>query len=117
MSDENEDGQESPELREYRRGARAWLREAMKPLARDDQGTLEDPDGVEPSAERVRHARAMQKKVFAGITFPVECGGQGLTLDHERIFEEEAVGYDMPTRIFAYSINILGATLVAFGSH
>src|SRR5581483_8157798 len=50
-------------------------------------------------------------------TFPVEYGGQGLTLEHERVFNEEAAGYAMPPTNFGVSINILGATLVEFGTH
>ena len=63
----------------------------------------------------------MQQKLFdagyAGITFPIEYGGQGHTLEHERVFNEEAVGYDMPPTNFGVSINILGATLVQYGNH
>jgi alkylation response protein AidB-like acyl-CoA dehydrogenase len=117
----DDERRETPELREYRLGARAWLREHMTPLRRLDDGSFEDPDGFEPSLERVTEARRLQARVFAGgyagITYPREYGGQGLTLDHERIFLEESRGYDMPTRIFAYSLNILGPTLVEFGNH
>jgi alkylation response protein AidB-like acyl-CoA dehydrogenase len=38
-------------------------------------------------------------------------------LAHERILMEEASGYDLPFRFFGVSINILGATLAAFGTH
>jgi alkylation response protein AidB-like acyl-CoA dehydrogenase len=109
---DHDDPTDSPELREYRLAARAWLRATMVPLPRRDD---------EPSPERIQRARALQRVVFdggyAGITFPREYGGQGLTLDHERVFLEESEGYETPTRIFAYSLNILGATLVAFGNH
>ena len=54
---------------------------------------------------------------YAGISFPVEYGGQGLTLDHERVFREEAMGYAMPPTNFGVSVNILGATLIEFGTH
>jgi alkylation response protein AidB-like acyl-CoA dehydrogenase len=118
---DHDDPTDSPELREYRLAARAWLRATMVPLPRRDDGSFEDLDGIEPSPERIQRARALQHVVFdggyAGITFPREYGGQGLTLDHERVFLEESKGYETPTRIFAYSLNILGATLVAFGNH
>lgn len=38
-------------------------------------------------------------------------------MEHERVFTEEAAGYDMPSTNFGVSINILGATLVAYGTH
>ena len=119
-STDTNDGRDSDELREYRLAARAWLAEHMTPLRRLDDGSWEDPDGFEPSPERVARARELQARLFdagyAGITYPPEYGGQGLTLDHEQVFLEESAGYDMPTRVFAYSINILGMTLVEFGN-
>lgn len=112
---------EGDELREYRLAARSWLATTMVPRTRRQDGSLEDPDGFEPSAERFARARHLQRIVFeggyAGITYPREYGGQGLSIDHERVFLEEAEPYETPTRIFAYSLNILGPTLIAFGSH
>jgi alkylation response protein AidB-like acyl-CoA dehydrogenase len=106
---------ESPQLREYRQQVRAWLAENMP------RGGGRDAQDDDPSPERLAEVKALQQKLhdagYAGFTFPVEDGGQGLTLDHERVFLEEAVGYDMPVRSFGVSINILGATLVAFGTH
>jgi alkylation response protein AidB-like acyl-CoA dehydrogenase len=118
---EHDDPTDPPELRAYRAATRAWLRETMVPLPRRGDGTFEDLDGFEPSPERIRRARELQRVVFdggyAGIAYPKEYGGQGLTLDHERVFLDESEGYEMPTRILAYSLNILGPTLVAFGDH
>jgi alkylation response protein AidB-like acyl-CoA dehydrogenase len=118
--DDYESG-DSTALHEYRLAARTWLSKTMVPRVRRDDGTLEDPDGLEPSQERFEHARELQRVVFeggyAGITYPREYGGQGLTIEHETVFLDEAERYEMPTRIFAYSLNILGPTLVAFGTH
>lgn len=112
---------ERPELREYRLRARDWLAANMTRLARRPDGTVELPDDSEPRPDRVARARDLQAKIYeagyAGFAFPVEYGGQGLTYDHERVFLEESGGYDMPTQVFAVSINILGATLAAFASH
>ena len=114
MSNEHLD---SPELREYRVQARDWLAAHMTPLRRDDDG---NPIVEGASAERFAHARALQARLseggYAGITFPVEYGGAGLDLDHERVFLEEAAGYDMPTWDFGVSLNICGMSLLRFGS-
>jgi alkylation response protein AidB-like acyl-CoA dehydrogenase len=108
---------ESKELHEYRVAAREWLVSNMPRLEDRPVG----PDDADPDEQRVAHARIAQAKLheagYAGFTFPVEYGGQGLTLDHERVFLEEAAGYDVPTRTFGVSINILGATLERFGNH
>jgi alkylation response protein AidB-like acyl-CoA dehydrogenase len=107
---------ESAELRAYRQQVRTWLAEN----AQRYEGP--DPDlDTNPSPERIAWGRAMQAKLhdagYAGFTYPVEYGGQGLTLDHERVFREEIAGYDIPTRMFGVSINILGATIAQFGTH
>jgi alkylation response protein AidB-like acyl-CoA dehydrogenase len=106
---------ERPELREYRLRARAWLAEN---IARVDLGAVPAEDD---RFERLQEYKDLQLKLYeagyAGFVFPVEYGGQGLTLGHERIFAEEAVGYEMPPTNFGVSINILGATLVEFGTH
>ena len=107
---------ERPELAEYRVATRAWLAGNLS------RYKGEDPDlAGDPTPERLVAARRTQAVLhaagYAGFTFPVEYGGQGLTLDHERVFLEEAAGYDVPTRLFGVSINILGATLAAYGTH
>jgi alkylation response protein AidB-like acyl-CoA dehydrogenase len=118
----DEDKIESPKLGAYRLQARAWLAENMAPLGQGDGGQVtavgEEDD---PSPARQAEARQLQAKLYeggyAGFTFAVEYGGQGLTLDHERVFLEEAAGYNVPVGAFGVSINILGATLAAFGTH
>ncbi len=110
------DGIETAELRAYRLQARQWLAGNMPRVA--DRREEEDDDAA---PDRAAEIRALQAKLYdagyAGFTFPVEYGGQGLTLDHERVFLDEAAGYDMPNRFFGVSINIIGATLARFGTH
>jgi alkylation response protein AidB-like acyl-CoA dehydrogenase len=112
----NEGTMESPALRAYRLEARAWLADN---IPRHPGRSLEDP--IDPTPEALAEAKATQRKLYdagyAGFTFPVEYGGQGLTLEHERIFLQEAAGYDIPLASFGVSINILGATLAEFGTH
>jgi alkylation response protein AidB-like acyl-CoA dehydrogenase len=112
---------ESPELQGYRLKARDWLAHNMPLVKRRDDGSVEIIDDDEPGSERRSEMRRRQAQLYeagyAGFTFPVEYGGQGLTLDHERVFLQEASGYDLPFGEFGVSINILGATLAAFGTH
>lgn len=78
---------------EFRRQARAWIEANLEPrraqTSREDR-TLED----------MAAARALQRRLFdagyAGLTFPVEHGGRGLTAAHERAFREEAADYVTP---------------------
>ena len=50
--------------------------------------------------DRRQRDRALQRTLFdggfAGICFPKEYGGQGLTAAHQRAFNEEVAGYEMP---------------------
>ena len=111
---------ESPELHAYREQARAWLAANMRPL-NAQAASRERRDDEDPNEEVMAEARRGQALIhqagYSGFTFPREYGGQGLTLDHERVFLEEAASYDVPVRHFGVSINILGATLAAFGTH
>ena len=54
---------------------------------------------------------------FAGICFPKEYGGLGLTIEHQHAFTEESLPYEMPLHLNVPNFSILGATLVDFGTH
>jgi len=106
----------SDNIEEYRLAARAWVAGNLR------RYVGEDPDLVsDPTPERLAEARRIQAALhaagYAGFTFPKEYGGQGLTVAHEQVFLREAAGYDVPTRLFGVSINIIGATIAAYGTH
>jgi len=107
-------GQE-PEIEpveEFRARARAWIREHLPPAP-------EDPD--DRTEARWAHERQLQRLLweggFAGICFPREYGGLGLTPAHQRAFTAEAEGYDMPFATNVPTLGILAATLVDVGTH
>jgi alkylation response protein AidB-like acyl-CoA dehydrogenase len=89
---------EQPDLEAYRRQARAWLAENLEPLAPGRGGHQRGGEAAEPVD--YRPARALQKKVYeagyAGIDWPAEYGGQGLSPAHARAFAEEALDYRLP---------------------
>lgn len=92
----------------FRARARIWI-----------EGNLEPRD---PSVSRpfdIESERALQARMFdagfAGFMFPVEYGGQGLTIEHQRAFFEEAAGYVTPS-YFGVSIGMLGATILDCGT-
>ena len=66
------------------------------------------------------HARdmAQQRKIhdagFAGVATPEAYGGQGLTLEHQRIWAEETDGYDTPNMMV--SLGIMLPTLLDHAS-
>ncbi len=106
---------ETVELHEYRLRARAWLQDNV---LRIEKRHL--PIDAEASVARLDEFRDLQRRLFeagySGFTFPLEYGGQGQTLEHERVFEEEATDYELPPVSFGVSINIIGATILEFGT-
>jgi alkylation response protein AidB-like acyl-CoA dehydrogenase len=106
---------DAAELETYRLGARSWLAEHMPRLP---QGT--DNWHMNVQDEMAVEARALQRTLFdggyAGICYPVEYGGQGLTRAHQRAFTQESMGYRMPTTFNVPTLTILAPTILDFGT-
>jgi len=96
------------DLEDYRRTARAWIIANLEPnqQARDGAGAnlrgLHEYTREQIEAERPKQ-RALYEAGYAGITWPVAYGGQGLSVEHERAFREEAAGHQLPDFGFAGS--------------
>ncbi|MCH2170046.1 acyl-CoA dehydrogenase family protein [Myxococcota bacterium] len=105
---ESNQSMETPE--EFQLRARAWLADNM-PRRPEGQGHLRNFD----------RCRELQKLLheggFAGVCFPAEYGGLGLTLEHQQALDEETMSYDMPLALNIPTFGIIGATLVEFGTH
>ena len=73
-----------------------WLEANMEPRPRVSR--LGGSDSRTP--EEIAASRILQRRLFdggwAGISYPKEYGGRGLTAAHERAFRQEALGYVMP---------------------
>jgi alkylation response protein AidB-like acyl-CoA dehydrogenase len=80
------------------------------------------PDNSEsaPADEMLATAKGFQARLydagFAGITWPAEFGGQGLSTVEQQSFDEEAAAYDLPTGVFMISMGMCGPTLVDLGT-
>ena len=100
-------------VEDFRLRARAWLADNMPPVPTEvaDRGEAGRRD-----VERVLQ-RTLFDGGFAGICFPAEYGGLGLTVEHQRAFTEESMPYDMPYSLNVPTLGILAATLVDFGTH
>ena len=104
----------------FRGRARTWLAENMRPsegdfMMRGYRGETEEEELVE-----IQHARDLQRQYyeagFAGICFPKEYGGQGLTLAHQRAFNQEVGGYEFPSVMQIPTFVPCGAVLLEFGT-
>ena len=91
----------------FRLRARAWLAEHMPRLP----PSAPTVDRAEDDATWVRD-RELQRMLwdggFAGICFPKEYGGLGLTIEHQHAFTEESLPYEMPVHLNVPNFSILG---------
>ncbi|ABW11064.1 acyl-CoA dehydrogenase domain protein [Parafrankia sp. EAN1pec] len=105
----------------FRRRARDWIRANLAPLpAGSGIGVMRAGASDEAELAAVARQREIQRMFFdagfAGIAFPREYGGQGLTPDHQRAFSEEISGYEYPADIQAPTFSPCAAVLLDFGT-
>ncbi len=102
---------DTEDLQAFRLRARQWLAQNMD-KAKQGAGR--------PYEARWAEERVLQRKLydagFAGICFPKEYGGQGLSYDYQIAFDEESTGYDVPYCLDIPTFGIIGATLLEFGT-
>ncbi len=95
--------------------AKAWI---AGNLPRSDRSVGFE---VDDEAERalIEEARHLQRKIFdagfAGIRYPPEYGGLGLTRDHQLAWARAANGYRLPS-LFNVTHGIIGPTILEFGT-
>ncbi|MGE0881286.1 MAG: acyl-CoA dehydrogenase family protein [Acidimicrobiia bacterium] len=103
------------DVEEFRLQARAWLADNMPRL---DNGA--DPYDAMPEHEAVLHAKRLQRLLadggYAGIVFPKEYGGQGLTPEHNRAWTAESKEYQSPHRYNMSTVAIVAPALLEFGT-
>jgi alkylation response protein AidB-like acyl-CoA dehydrogenase len=112
---------EVEDLESFRTRARGFIRANLGP-ARSD-ATMRGLRGGRSDDEElahVRHDQALQRMFFdaglAGICFPREYGGQGLSPAHQAVLNEELVGYEHPSHLQVPSISQCGAVILDFAS-
>lgn len=102
----------------FRARVAKWLAENMPP--RSPGRSRGGPDAGLADQVRVSRARAQQRALYdaglAGLCYPVEYGGRGLTPGHQRVFTEEAAGYESPLWLNMSTLAIIGPTLLEFGT-
>lgn len=93
------------DIGDFDRRAREWIARSL-------------PSLEEPPVESLELQHTLYDAGFAGIAFPKEYGGAGLTLEHQRVFFDAAadLGKQVPTT-FMVSIGMLGPTILDHGSH
>jgi alkylation response protein AidB-like acyl-CoA dehydrogenase len=110
---------EVEDLGSFRARLRQWLAENM-PRAQPDELTQAFTSDEAELAYLDRN-RKLQRTLFdggfAGIIFPKEYGGAGLTAAHQQVFNEEIVGYSWPARLQIATFQPCAAVLLEFANH
>jgi len=112
---------ETEAVETFRARARAFVRANLRPAeAGESIGPLRNERTDEEELAAVAREREVQRMLFdaglAGVCFPREYGGQGLTPAHQRVLNEELVGYEYPARIQAPTLSPCAAVLLDFGT-
>ena len=106
---------ETESVESFRERAARWVRENLEPLTRYEGLEAENEDQLKMVAE----ARSLQRRIFeagfAGIRYPREYGGLGLSHEHQLAWREAATGYRVP-HAFTATHGIMGPTLLEFAS-
>jgi len=106
------------DVESFRLRARAWLADSMPRLNPDEDGSMEAVfargDAIWPRARELQ--RMLYDGGFAGICFPKQYGGLGLTRAHQQAFNEECAGYEMPLALNTPTFSICGATILDMAS-
>jgi alkylation response protein AidB-like acyl-CoA dehydrogenase len=99
---------------DFRARARSWL-EANAP-GRSGGDTADGEAGAaDIPAQKAFQAR-LYDAGFAGITWPTEYGGQGLTNAEQIAFSQEARNFTLPTGAFTIGLGMPGPTILELGT-
>lgn len=108
------------DLDAFRQRARAWIEANLKP---DETSNFELARGAgddERELAGIQHERDLQRALYdaglAGLCVPTEYGGRGLTPAHQRVLNEEAVGYELPLKTQVPTMSPCLAVLLDFGT-
>jgi alkylation response protein AidB-like acyl-CoA dehydrogenase len=110
------------DLESFRARARSFIQGNLRPLEPGEEGfgSLRNHRSEDEELVAVARDREVQRMLFdadlAGICFPREYGGQGLSPAHQRVFNEEIVGHEYPSRFQAPTSSPCAAVLLDFGT-
>ena len=107
----NMDFHESPEQSEFRLTARKWIDKTMESIPNPIANTQQEREVNSRWWQEQLHASG-----WAGLSWPVEFGGKGLTATEESIFNGEAALVEAPMPINLVGMNLAGPTIMLHGS-
>lgn len=103
----------TPEQEQFRERLKNWLNEVIPEVTKNDHS----PDRFE---NMIINKKIWEKNVYeagyAGLTWPKEYGGQGKENVYQIIFNEECGRVNAPATLNVIGNNILGPTLLEYGT-
>ena len=100
------------DLEDFRTRGRAWLADQAATFGKEARRGLSVEDDL---ALGRRYMAARHHAGFAGINWPVEIGGQGLTNLHKVAFEGEEMAYGFPVGYFGISLGMPVPITIHYG--
>ncbi|MFJ5829067.1 acyl-CoA dehydrogenase family protein [Streptomyces sp. NPDC093089] len=104
------------DVEEFRREVRGWLRSHLAGEFAALRGRGGPGREHEAHAERLAWERHMATEGWTCVGWPEEYGGRGATLEQQVAFHEEYALADAPARVGHIGEQLLGPTLIAFGT-
>jgi alkylation response protein AidB-like acyl-CoA dehydrogenase len=99
-------------VEEFQAGAQEWLA-ANKAHAPRDYGAICPPDLVSPA---IAWQRRIYEAGYAGIHWPTEFGGRGLTIEHNAAWAYECALAGVPAVFNMVGLVLAGGALLKFGT-
>src|SRR5688572_9357462 len=107
---------DTSELADFRMKVRSFLAEhAPKRAARRDDDAAAVEATIADLATQKKFQAALADSGLAGLTWP-KPWGPGLTSEHQRVFNEEAAGYELPTTVYTIGLGMVIPTMIEFGT-
>ncbi|WP_030754577.1 acyl-CoA dehydrogenase family protein [Streptomyces griseus] len=103
-------------VEEFRREVRSWLRSHLTGGFAALKGRGGPGREHEAHAERLAWERHMAAHGWTCVGWPEEYGGRGASLEEQVAFHEEYALADAPARVGHIGEQLLGPTLIAFGT-
>ena len=109
------------EIEAFRQRARDFIRANLRPLAPEEMrrgaySVLSEEEELAGIARERQIQRMLFDAGLAGICWPRAYGGQGLTPAHQKVFNEEIVGYEYPRRIQIPNLSPCAIVILEFGT-
>jgi alkylation response protein AidB-like acyl-CoA dehydrogenase len=106
---------EAPELAQFRRKVKSFLAEhAPQRAMGGEEGAAFEVNVADVATQKAFQA-ALGDAGLAGLTWP-KPWGPGLTSEHQRVFNEEAAGSELPTTAYIIGLGMVIPTMIEFGT-